>query len=264
MTDMAYSNKFAVCVLVNGKIMKELRDGTVGVPFGAEYTLRLFNKHDRKAVAKVSLDTENVSQGGFIIDPHGKVDIARRADRDTAFRFVELGSDAALLDGKPSSNESREMGLIEVNFHLEKERPKTPIVRDVHHHHHYDRPHWSHPHWTITMGTAAGGPSHTKGIEGIDDTTLGSTHVYSCSSGVARGMIMSDCAAEASPVCDNSSLGMDLERCSMGVDLKDGCTVEGRSTGQQFSVEYVDYEATSTLIKLFLQGFKNDQVKVAR
>ena len=39
-------------------------------------------------------------------------------------------------------------------------------------------------------------------------------------------------------------------------ELKDGCTVEGEATGTTFTYVDVDIEADATLIKLFLQGFK--------
>jgi len=223
--EMAYSNKFAVCVLVDGRIMKELRDGSVGVPFGCEYTLRLFNKHDRRAVAKISIDTENVSEGGFIIPAHGKVEIDRPAHKDAAFRFVELGSDAAWEDGKPTHNENREMGLIEVNFFLERERPK-PKYR---------------PNTRRRPGY------RSKGItRGFGDQVYGT-----CSVG---GGLDSLPAAEVS----NTSAG--LEGLA---DLKDGCTVEGRETGTRFGQEHVDIESHSTLIKMFLQGFRGHDVNVA-
>jgi len=229
--EMAYSNRFAVCVLVDGRIMKELRDGSVGVPFGSEYNLRLFNKHDRRAVAKISIDGENVSGNGFIIPPHDKIEINRPVYRDAAFRFVELGSDAALEEGKPTTNEDREMGLIEVRFHLEQEKPKPKVVE--HHHHHYP-PKYRGPWWGgVTLTSAGGGGTYTSSMPPGDHKS-----------------ILRSCHAPA----DEKTLGFPE---ATPQDVSDGCTVEGRATGTSYGTAYIDIESTSTLIKLFLQGFRS-------
>jgi len=61
---MVYSNKFVMCVLHHGHPLKELANGMVSLPFGAEYALRLRNKNNRRAVVKLFIDGENVSGGG--------------------------------------------------------------------------------------------------------------------------------------------------------------------------------------------------------
>ena len=40
------------------------------------------------------------------------------------------------------------------------------------------------------------------------------------------------------------------------VPKTDGCTVEGGETGTRFRTEYLNVEEHGTLIKLFLQGFR--------
>lgn len=273
--EMAYKNRFSVCVLVDGQIMKELPDGSVGLPFGSEYTLRLFNKHDRRAVAKIYIDEENVSEGGFVIDAHGKVDISRRADRDSAFRFVELGSDAALLEGKPAHDPDGEMGVIKVDFHLEKPHKAPTVARPLP----ITWPNQPYqPAWPNTMpyrgplmggqGQGGGTPfgsfgdrlTSTSGTHGVSGTAgplggaapLGGSHnIRSCSlDGVSRtkGIELHSVSetADASPVNEDSSTH----------GLSDGCTVEGQATGQAFETEYVDYEFGATTLMLYLQGYK--------
>ena len=39
--------------------------------------------------------------------------------------------------------------------------------------------------------------------------------------------------------------------------LKDGCTVEGSATGQQFYKVNIDIEDVFTSVKLYLRGYKN-------
>ena len=55
---MVYSNKFVMCVLVNGKPVEELANGEVQIPFNTEYVLRFRNKNDRRAVVKFWIDGE--------------------------------------------------------------------------------------------------------------------------------------------------------------------------------------------------------------
>ncbi len=301
-----YSNRFAACIIVDGKIMDELPDGSVAIPLGTEYTIRLFNKHDRRAAAKIFLDTENVSQGGFVVDPHGKVDINRRADRDTAFRFVQLGSSAAKAEGKPTTNEGKEMGLVEVHFYLERERPKyippTPIVINPPCPGPHYPPVWPRPRrWddyyyggilrdssghSEPIGSsaswvgpaAAGSPPDALNSDEHDGSTcmdsMGSSAMsfmddersrsttFDQSSGL-RSMNVDPRAGRKRSIAKGASRGA----CEVGgtpqaknaapkTELKDGCTVEGQATGTHFTNVYMDLEPTSTVIKLFLQGYK--------
>jgi len=43
-------------------------------------------------------------------------------------------------------------------------------------------------------------------------------------------------------------------------ELKDGCTVEGHSTGQRFRQIHIDLEDAETCLKLFLVGFEEQEV----
>lgn len=266
--DMAYRNRFAACVLVNGQIMKELPDGSIGLPFGSEYTLRLFNKHDRRAVAKISIDQENVSEGGFVVPAHGKIDIERRADRDTSFRFVELGSDAALLEGKPSHDPLGEMGVIQVDFHLEK--PYTPPSVA------YPLPAkprtWPKPYQPYQpyqpfwySHTIGGGGPYTS------DGTYDAQSPIGESPNIMRGRLVdgeeltggaklnasvgqANCY-HTSPIPDTADASP-INETTLGNTLQEGCTVEGHETGQGFSTVWIDYEDTCTSITMYLQGYK--------
>lgn len=50
-------------------------------------------------------------------------------------------------------------------------------------------------------------------------------------------------------------------RSSSSKKLDDGCTVEGKSTGQNFTSVHIDTESTFTSIKLFLQGYEKAKKK---
>lgn len=275
---MVYSNKFVMCVLLNGQPQKELANGQVSLPFGAEYALRLRNKNDRRAVVKIYIDGENVSGGGYVVNANDYVDIKRHHDKDRAFKFVSLDSPDAVDFGKDGPNHDKVKGTIEARFYLEKKRPEV-VYRDVHHHHHHD--HWLRrdvhhyhdnyyppkpyqPYFTSGGGATCGGA--TSGNYGGDiakggvvgdsyNATLGGIE---CSTGgaAARGM-------SSGPKASCCSLGFSddvatFKRISTPKEseLKDGCTVEGYSTGQSFYSTWVDTEDQYTSLKIFLQGYE--------
>lgn len=230
---MAYSNKFVACVVVDGRVQKELANGTVAIPFGSEYILRFRNKNNRRAVVKFSIDGENVSGGGYIIEANSKIDIRRHSDIDRAFKFVELDSEDAIEHGKSGPNLDKQKGLIECSFFLEKEY--KPIFRSPqrvdHHHHHYHPP-----------------------LYPYTNTTLDNSVIGSIDSSAPQGVY----------TCSMSNMSYSADQCIRGIDasetLDDGCTVEGSMTGQNFHTAYINTEEACTTVKLFLQGFDPDAV----
>jgi hypothetical protein len=271
---MVYSNKFVMCVLLNGQPQKELANGQVSLPFGAEYALRLRNKNDRRAVVKIFIDGENVSGGGYVVNAHDHVDIKRHHDKDRAFKFVSLDSPEAVDFGKDGPNEDKVKGTIEARFYLEKKRPEV-VYRDVHHHHdhhhhhHHRRDIWHEPYYPPLKNpyqpyygmsgggaTCAGGPSGSytsdagdQLLDGAECTSKGLGDIQ-CSTGGARGM-------SAGNTVRTSSLGSATPASfNSGPELKDGATVEGYSTGQNFYSTWVDTEDQYTSLKIFLQGYE--------
>lgn len=255
---MVYSNRFVACVLVGDTPQQELANGTVRIPFGTEYAIRLRNKNNRRAVAKIFIDGENVSEGGYIIAAHGHTDIRRHASKDCAFKFVDLDSPEAVDAGKNGPNDNKEKGLIVVHFHLEKERPAyTPVHREVHHHHHHD--HYV-DRWPGPFGGGTYGPLWLS-----DTTPVGSTtqHLNSCNapeasnSPDALGTVRSFCRSR---ITKSVPVEQKTRTCSAvasagGSSARDGCTVEGGTTGQNFWTQWVDAEESYTVVRLFLQGY---------
>lgn len=261
---MVYSNKFVICVLVNGQPQKELANGAVSLPFGTEYALRLRNKNNRRSVAKIYIDGENVSGGGYVVNGHNYVDIKRHHDIDRALKFVSLDSPDAVDHGKNGPNHDKVKGTIEVRFYLEKEAPQV-IYRDVHHdhHHHHHNEHWiespkpqPRPPWRpypdVTWTTnhsdllRSGGESmkYTCNAGGAGASSLG-----------ARSVCPPDMTYTSAPIVPAS-----FENMSSDKNLQDGCTVEGYSTGQNFYSTSVETEDEATVLKIFLQGFEHEEV----
>jgi len=247
---MTYSNHFVMCVLVNGKPLKERADGVVVIPFGAEYTLRFKNKNSRRALVKFSIDNEDASGGGYVIPAHKDIDIRRFSDRDQTFKFVDLHSDEAQLDGKNGPNWDGSKGVIEAKFFLEKQHEpfykQVPIPVPVpvpypqpypypvypwpkrQYPYHYNTPMWHDDTYGATW-------SSTVGAKGMCDGGTQSCNV-SMSSQVGSAETLSNFAPQnANPFLE-------------------GVTVGGGVSGQQFVNVYFDAETDYVTLKLVLRG----------
>lgn len=216
-----------MCVLVNGTPQEELANGVVKLPFGTEYVLRFRNKNNRRAVVKISLDGENISENGFIVPPNDFIDIKRPANKDAAFKFVSLDSPDAIDHGKNGPNHEKIKGTIEAKFYLEKEQQVSlqAIYRNTY-------------------------PTWTKNNDVYKKHLYEQPHAYQPSVfGVAR------CIAGANAKYQALNIDPQVSCPSESSPLKDGCTVEGNMTGQYFSTSCIDCEETYTTLKIFLQGF---------
>lgn len=278
---MVYSNKFVMCVLHDGSIQKELANGVVKVPFGAEYTLRFRNKNTRRAVVKIFIDGENVSGNGYIIPANDYADIKRHHDVDRAFKFVELDSEEAHEHGKNGPNPDKVKGTIEARFYLEKEKPVyyPTLKREIHHHHHYPAP----QPWFTTDQNRPCSPNYTcdhiPHLGDSGDTTtdfdpversVGLTSFgFQKTVGNADAKLnMAAPTAETTKLSDSGDIATFKRRsltrsrtksAAPEVELKDGCTVEGDTTGQSFRKEWIECEDTYTTLKIFLQGFEAEE-----
>lgn len=65
---MVYSKKFVVVIKCNGKILREVNnENEVILPFGAEYSILLKNLDNRRAVAEISIDGNDVLDGRRLV-----------------------------------------------------------------------------------------------------------------------------------------------------------------------------------------------------
>lgn len=270
-----------MCVLFHGEPLKELANGVVPIPFGAEYSLRFRNKHNRRAVVKFFIDGENVSGNGYVIPANDYVDIKRHSGVDRAFKFVSLDSTEAVEFGKNGPNADKVKGTIEAHFYLERERPVYHHY-DHHHHHYHDyyrpRP-IPHPYpiwfnscedttscWNSggTKESLAPSPTYTAPT-GNPGASAASNYGIGGSSALRNKGVSSQSqgrGAGGAHMCNTSPqvAGVNL---SVQSNLQDGCTVEGVSTGQYFSSTWIDTEDTATVLKIFLQGYDEHNVQVS-
>lgn len=116
---MAYDSQFAICVLHNGRVLRENNSGVAYIPYNGEYKVRLKNKHPfLRAKARVSIDGRSVSNlGDFILQAGETLDLERFLDHSMTdgnrFKFVPL-SDGRVADPTDHNN-----GLIKVEFYRE-------------------------------------------------------------------------------------------------------------------------------------------------
>jgi hypothetical protein len=267
---MVYSNRFVACVLVNGTPQKELANGVVPLPFDCEYSLRFRNKHNRRAVVKFTIDDENVSGGGYVINANSSIDIHRHWAKDAKFRFVSLESPDAIDAGKNGPNDDGSKGVIEARFYLEKEWTPPPVYKPVEHHHwHYPPVPWPHlsnpyPQWGLCSGgkgMSAGGLSagglSAGGQASVTFTSCNANpptipQTINCNANPPTIPQTINCTAPATIFTDTS-----VFPAVGGVTpptLQEGCTVEGGLSGQKFSSTWLDLETDYVLVRMVLKG----------
>jgi hypothetical protein len=100
-------------------------DNSVQLPFNTEYELVLKNDDNRRVLAKVFIDGENVTAGGLIIDSHGSVILERPVDKPRKFLFVSSDSGQAYDAGKSPNNLYN--GIIKIEFYSEAEQKPVKV-----------------------------------------------------------------------------------------------------------------------------------------
>lgn len=291
---MVYSNKFVMSIIVDGQVLKEFGNGEAHIGFGKEYAIRLRNKHtDRYAVVKLFIDGEEQSKGGFIIPPSQHRDIERSSHSPRKFKFVALDSTEAQDHGKDQENVEKKMGVIEARFYLQKKKPE---VKEVHHHHHhnnpvpvpypvYPLPYPRRRPWfddTPYYGVMGAGGQHTNCTRGGTKTcstagleSMGGAPESMGGAPEAMGAVMSaDCGGAGVDDCEvttdfcpeptkgyteiSSQPGQRTKSRSLKKVVRDGATVEGAYSSQQFGEQWVDIEDDFTVLKVTLKGFDGE------
>ena len=75
---MVYQNKLVACVKVNGQVLRESGENTVTLPFGSEYSVFLKNLNSVRAIARVSIDGKDTTEGTWLIVPaNGTLELER-------------------------------------------------------------------------------------------------------------------------------------------------------------------------------------------
>ena len=248
-----YKNNFVVAVKVNGTAQKELKDGSVIIPFDSEYVIHLRNKHrDKNAVAFVYLDGELITPSGIVVYKNSFVDLERPTDKAVKFKFISLEAPEAIEFGKDVENSDKGMGVIEVRWYLEKELPYlSDVIIDSHHYRNYPKIVDPFDYINEIRGMQLGDK-----FKAVTRRSFYSPFNTPCSM--------------AAP--SNSNLNTENLNCSQvpspvsydPIQAKDGCTVEGGYSSQKFTSIHMDIEDCYTIIKLVLKGVVARERKISK
>lgn len=257
-----YRDSYIMALMVDGKIQKESDNGTVLVPFGSEYVIRLKNKLRKRAVADVWIDGKVAAQG-IVVDANGTVDLERFV-ADGNLSEGKRFKLARLTDSKVDQPNDSENGSIEVNFYPEKDAPVVEKI--IQYEHIHDNHYWYHgnPFYGHCKGCCNNlncytcyprvtwGSSTTPFIGG-GNTNLGIT----CDNANLNvnlnmgGAVNSSYSASEMPVAMNNAV-FSTSTNSVG---ENAATVEGSNSLQKFSSVFIDVDHSKpTTIRLTVKG----------
>jgi hypothetical protein len=117
---MMYSNKLAIAVKSNGKVLREFGE-TVYVPFGTEYTLLIKNLNSVRAQVRVSIDGQDATEGcSLVIGPNSEMELERfiksgNMNKGNRFKFIERTAGVEAHRGIGVTD-----GLIRIEYEFEK------------------------------------------------------------------------------------------------------------------------------------------------
>ena len=202
---MVYSQKLVACVKVNGQILREDRD-TVTIPFGSEYSLYLKNLNSVRVQVKVSIDSQDATEGTWlVIQPNSSIELERfikggNLSRGNRFKFIERTAKIEKHRGIGGED-----GLIRIEYQTEKVIPKpvhVPVVYDYHYRPYYWWPAylpWGSPYiYNGVTYLCNNAPANLNvNNSNLSDTTFTSTVTTSGSAGMPGSEVQ----------CFNSSLG---------------------------------------------------------
>lgn len=131
---MMYSNKIAMCLKVDGKVLREVAD-TVYLPFGQEYSIYIRNLNSLRALVSIEIDGTDIAEGtSFVVPANGTIEIERfvksgNMDAGQRFKFIER---TKKIEYGPRGIKAED-GLIRVQVEFERERPyiNLPAVWDA-------------------------------------------------------------------------------------------------------------------------------------
>jgi len=249
MQNSIYSAGFVVSILVDGKPISIQKNNEGLTPFNSEYKIKLQNKNYKRALAKVFIDDENISDGGFIVNGQSSVIIENPVNKQYAFKFVSIESGQAVDSGKTKYKDGRN-GVIRVEWELERDSfLSNPAIKPK------QWPEGTYPE-PIPFFPYPTNPWRKDN---------GWQHPYK------KYLNFTDCGSKSLPedgeetYCNSIPRGVPLasfcneEKTSGGIQLpkgETGCTVSGSVTNQTFRTEeFITEGKNPVIILLVLKGY---------
>lgn len=254
---MVCEKYYVVSIRANGKILRD-NNNVVTLPFGSEYQILIKNLRSRRAMAKISVDGVDITDGTrLVLQPNASMNVERFIKNGdllsgNRLKFIERTERVETHRGIKEDD-----GLVRVEFWQEREVVDVPVVR----HHYYDewyaipRPYyplylrpWHEPRLIWNSGGSGviyGGAQGAASMPGNTVTTTSggeATNASFTSSGNFQ-----KCAQP--PESAQQMFAMNMMRCDAGI------TVPGSESRQQFHhASGFQLESNSTVIVLRLRG----------
>jgi hypothetical protein len=155
---MTYKDRFVAEIKSDGKILR-IKDDTVYLPFGSEYSLLLKNLNTQRVSVKIEIDGQDVLDNqSLIINPTETTELMgflRGATATNRFKFIQKTKQIQEYRGDRIDD-----GLVRVEFAFEK--PWEPwIVNTIKEVHHYYNPPFTYtyhqtPDWSYISNQSSG------------------------------------------------------------------------------------------------------------
>jgi len=210
-----FKNNFVVAIKCGG-ILREI-DGSVMLPFNSEYSILLKNLDSRRAVAKVSIDGQDVLCGhSLVIHPNSEFELEGFLLPDLTvrnkFKFVQKTEDIVRHRGDRVDD-----GIVRVEFNFEKV-PQTTLVWHWIYKPYYP---WVEPVPIVIHNTYAGGSTTNRAF-------TCTTQQASCSSNLAADEGITVAGSPTKQTFSNVTVNQ-LEETSTVITIKlRGTTLSGK------------------------------------
>ena len=127
---MMYSNKLAIAIKVDGKVLREFDKDKVYLPFGKEFSILIKNLHTQRVVVNVNIDGNEAVKGGLVINSNSECELERWVKEDlnegNRFKFIERTGN---IENHRGIN--IEDGLVQIEYQFEQEPISLYNNRDV-------------------------------------------------------------------------------------------------------------------------------------
>lgn len=182
-----YSNKLAVAIKHNGKILRENKD-LVALPFGSEFTVLVKNLNSKRAKFTLHIDGIDVLDSQeIIVNGNSEVELKRfirngNMNEGNAFKFIERT--AAIEDGPRGIK--IDDGTVRVEYWFEVDKPEIK-VKDIYWDKHYYRDYLSSavPLGNITTSTLRGTVNQVTAQNAPFSATLSTATAYNASTNIS-------------------------------------------------------------------------------
>lgn len=212
-----YSNKLAVAIKADGKVLRETRgigsdyDDTVKLPFGTEYSVFVRNLNSVRALVRIQIDGTDLTPGmSLIVEPNSTCEIERFVNNgnfESGLKLKFIERTQKIEDGPRGIKV--EDGLIRVEYEFEREpakivpQPIQPLwystPREIHHHYHHD----SHDLWNRKLGSVSTSGSITDQLaRGVSGTVTNDAAQTMNSMNAAMGSAKSSVFRSAAPAVE--------------------------------------------------------------